>query len=440
MAPASAKLTESSVSALTPEVTDEVTAEVTSDLEAALDASWEQLALAQAEGAVWRSMASAPVVARRARLVGELAVSRRRGGARGRARGKGRRARRRCRRRLSRRPRRRGRRVAPTARTARETDGSSSPPPASTMERRDRGQLVIVARPGPRHQGLCSSKIRLLSRRLRAGRVRRVVSVDRSVPSGGVDQTTDRRASAAVARRGEAYLLARSASADFSAEAPADAATHTPTTDEGRWVLDGVLTPPPAPAGGPAETTSGACAVSGETAAMGSTAAAGAGSGGAAHVWRRLDAAERGEKRWRYQTRLTPATSGITTSGYGRRVAIDGGRVFASAADRVGSTGLAGTGAAYSFAGPPPPPSPPPPSPSPPPSPPPPSPPAPRRHRHRHRHCRRRRRRRRRRHSSWRRPPTTTRRCRRTPPDGAAVPPEKPPPRRLLPRRRRRRR
>ena len=78
-----------------------------------------------------------------------------------------------------------------------------------------------------------------------------------------------------VAGRGEAYLLARSASADFSAEAPADAATHTPTTDEGRWVLDGVLTPPPAPAGEPAETTSGACAVSGETAAMGSTAAAG---------------------------------------------------------------------------------------------------------------------------------------------------------------------
>ena len=85
---------------------------------------------------------------------------------------------------------------------------------------------------------------------------------------------------------------------------------------------------------------------------------------------------ERG-KRWRYQTRVTPATSGIATSGYGRRVAIDGGRVFASAADRAGSTGLAGTGAAYSFAGPPPPPSPPPPSPSPPPSPPPPSPPAP---------------------------------------------------------------
>ena len=54
-----------------------------------------------------------------------------------------------------------------------------------------------------------------------------------------------------VAGRGEAYLLARSASADFSAEAPADAATHTPTTDEGRWVLDGVLTPPPAPAGNP---------------------------------------------------------------------------------------------------------------------------------------------------------------------------------------------
>ena len=180
-----------------------------------------------------------------------------------------------------------------------------------------------------------------------------------------------------VAGRGEAYLLARSASADFSAEAPADAATHTPTTDEGRWVLDGVLTPPPAPRGEPAETTSGACAVSAETAAMGSTAA-GQGSGGAAHVWRRLTDAANGEKRWRYQTRLTPATSGITTSGYGRRVAIDGGRVFASAADRVGSTtGLAGTGAAYSFAGPPPPPSPPPPSPSPPPSPPPPSPPAP---------------------------------------------------------------
>ena len=79
---------------------------------------------------------------------------------------------------------------------------------------------------------------------------------------------------------------------------------------------------------------------------MGSTAAAGAGSGGAAHVWRRLTDAANGEKRWRYQTRVTPATSGITTSGYGRRAWRSTGD-GCSRPRRIARArrGLAGTGA-----------------------------------------------------------------------------------------------
>ena len=90
------------------------------------------------------------------------------------------------------------------ARTARETDGSSSPRPAPTRARA-RARLRASAHGGRRRRARLDARPGVDPvGRLRAGRVRRVVSVDRSVPSGGVRSRAgiDGRGDSRGSRRG----------------------------------------------------------------------------------------------------------------------------------------------------------------------------------------------------------------------------------------------